>query len=99
MTSFGLGSAATSRMRPPILLGPSSAHTWSVPGEPELAFPIAFDCAIASLIAASGMEPSAFARWRYIHSSAPAGSDAGMAATAVGTCVVLALALLMTAAV
>ena len=69
-----VGSAAMSRTRPPMLLGPSSVHTWSVLGEPLLALPITLDCAIASLTAASGIEPSAFARWRYIHSSAPSGS-------------------------
>ena len=57
-----------------MLLGPSSVHTWSVAGEPLLAWPAALDCAIASLTAASGMEPSAFARCMYIHSSAPSGS-------------------------
>jgi hypothetical protein len=58
-----------------------------VAGEPLLACPAAFDCAMASLIAASGMEPSGFARCMYIHSSAPSGS--GMAtASAVAPCVV-----------
>ena len=65
-----------------MLLGPSSAHTWSVAGEPWLAFPMAFDCDIASLTAASGIVPSAFARWRYIHSSAPSGSGVAAGTTA-----------------
>src|SRR3954454_24072435 len=69
-----------SRMRPPMLLGPSSDHTCSVAGEPWLAWPAALDCAIASLTAAAGIVPSALARWRYIQSSAPTGS-----AVAAGT--------------
>src|SRR5215204_5439902 len=73
--SLVLGSAAMSRMRPPMLLGPSAPQTWSVLGDPMAATPIALDCAIASLTAASGMEPSALARCRYIHSSAPTGSS------------------------
>ena len=64
-----------------MLLGPSSAHTWSVAGEPLLACPMAFDCDIASLTAASGIDPSAFARWRYIHSSAPSGSGVAAGTT------------------
>jgi hypothetical protein len=36
--------------------------------------PAAFDWAIASTTAAFGIEPSAFARWAYIQSSAPTGS-------------------------
>src|SRR3954453_12877710 len=63
-----------SRMRPPMLLGPSSDHTCSVAGHPPLALPAALDCAIASLTAAVGIVPSALALWRYIQSSAPTGS-------------------------
>src|SRR5687768_16739740 len=61
-------------MRPPMLLGPSSAHTWSVPGEPLAITLSTSDWAIASVTTSAGMEPSALARWRYIHSSAPSGS-------------------------
>src|SRR3712207_4506872 len=66
-----------SRTRPPMLLGPSGAHTWLVLFDALLAAPICFDCATACETAASGMEPSALARWRYIHSSAPTGLGVG----------------------
>jgi hypothetical protein len=65
-------------------------------GEPWLALPAALDWAIASLTAASGMEPSALARWRYIHSSAPTGSGV-TAGKMVGTFAVPSL--LVTAAI
>src|SRR5262245_12762431 len=83
-------------MRPPMLLGPNSAQTWSVLGDPLLAVPAALDCAIASLTRASGMVPSALARWRYIQSSAPTGSGVAFGA-AVEACSVPPL--LVTAAV
>jgi hypothetical protein len=76
-----------------MLLGPSSAHTWSVFGDAMLAAPIALDCAIASVTAASGIEPSGLARCRYIHSSAPTGS-----AVAAGRSVAVSLRGSLTAA-
>src|SRR5580765_4496181 len=71
-----------SRMRPPMLLGPSKLHTWSVLGEPLLALPSAFACAIASSTAAVGMVPSALARWRNIQFSAPVGPSTSRAGAA-----------------